>query len=238
MYGGMTHKRRRSKYWGGFTVKHAVFAEFLGTGFLLVAVVGSGIMAQTLAEGNLALALLANAIATGCMLYCIITLFGPVSGAHFNPIVSLAFALRGEMPITRACAFIGAQIFGAIAGVILTHAMFDQNLFQLSQTARSGGPLWVSEIFASFGLLLIVFGGLAQNSKAIAAMVALYITGAYWFTASTSFANPAVSIARALSDTFAGIYPAHVPMFIVCQLIGMVLALLAVRVVFDRATRG
>ncbi|MDB0071899.1 aquaporin family protein [Planktomarina temperata] len=234
----MKRNRRWGKYWSRSTMKNAVLAEFLGTGFLLVSVVGSGIMAETLAGGNIALALLANAIATGCMLYCIITLFCAVSGAHFNPIVSLAFVLRGEMPITRACAFISAQIFGAITGVILTHAMFDQSLFQLSQTPRSGGPLWVSEIFASFGLLLIVFGGLAQNSKAIATMVALYITGAYWFTASTSFANPAVSIARALSDTFAGIDPAHVPMFILCQLIGMALALWAVRAVFNTETSG
>jgi glycerol uptake facilitator-like aquaporin len=172
------------------------------------------------------------------MLYCIITLFGPVSGAHFNPIVTLAFVVRGDMPIKRAGAFIAAQIFGAIAGVLLTHAMFDQSLFQMSQTSRTGAPLWISEIFASFGLLLIIFGGLAQNSKAIASMVALYITGAYWFTSSTSFANPAVSTARALSDTFAGIYPAHVPMFILCQLIGMALALVAVRAIYDRQTSG
>ena len=219
-------------------MKNLIFAEFLGAGFLLVAVVGSGIMAEKLADGNVALALLANAIATGCMLYCIITLFGPVSGAHFNPIVTLAFVVRGDMPIKRAGAFIAAQIFGAIAGVLLTHAMFDQSQFQMSQTSRTGAPLWISEIFASFGLLLIIFGGLAQNSKAIASMVALYITGAYWFTASTSFANPAVSIARALSDTFAGIYPAHVPMFILCQLIGMALALVALRMVYDRQTSG
>ena len=219
-------------------MKNLIFAEFLGVGFLLVAVVGSGIMAEKLADGNVALALLANAIATGCMLYCIITLFGPVSGAHFNPIVTLAFVVRGDMPIKRAGAFIAAQIFGAIAGVLLTHAMFDQSLFQMSQTSRTGAPLWISEIFASFGLLLIIFGGLAQNSKAIASMVALYITGAYWFTSSTSFANPAVSTARALSDTFAGIYPAHVPMFILCQLIGMALALVAVRAVYDRQTNG
>ena len=219
-------------------MKNLIFAEFLGAGFLLVAVVGSGIMAEKLADGNVALALLANAIATGCMLYCIITLFGPVSGAHFNPIVTLAFVVRGDMPIKRAGAYIAAQIFGAIAGVLLTHAMFDQSLFQLSQTSRTGAPLWISEIFASFGLVLIIFGGLAQNSKAIASMVALYITGAYWFTASTSFANPAVSIARALSDTFAGIYPAHVPMFILCQLIGMALALVALRMVYDRQTSG
>jgi len=215
-----------------------MLAEFLGAGFLLIAVVGSGIMAETLADGNTALALLANAIATGCMLYCIITLFGPVSGAHFNPIVTLAFVVRGDMPIKRASAFVAAQIFGAIAGVLLTHSMFDQSLFQMSQTSRTGAPLWISEIFASFGLLLIIFGGLAQNSKAIASMVALYITGAYWFTASTSFANPAVSIARALSDTFAGIHPAHVPMFILCQLIGMALALVVVRIVYDRQTGG
>jgi glycerol uptake facilitator-like aquaporin len=219
-------------------VKNLIFAEFLGAGFLLVAVVGSGIMAEKLADGNVALALLANAIATGCMLYCIITLFGSVSGAHFNPIVTLAFVVRGDMPIKRAGAFIAAQIFGAIAGVLLTHAMFDQSLFQMSQTSRTGAPLWISEIFASFGLLLIIFGGLAQNSKAIASMVALYITGAYWFTSSTSFANPAVSTARALSDTFAGIYPAHVPMFILCQLIGMALALVAVRAIYDRQTSG
>ena len=219
-------------------MKNLIFAEFLGAGFLLVAVVGSGIMAEKLADGNVALALLANAIATGCMLYCIITLFGPVSGAHFNPIVTLAFVVRGDMPIKRAGAYIAAQIFGAIAGVLLTHAMFDQSLFQLSQTSRTGAPLWISEIFASFGLLLIIFGGLAQNSKAIASMVALYITGAYWFTSSTSFANPAVSTARALSDTFAGIYPAHVPMFILCQLIGMALALVAVRAIYDRQTSG
>jgi glycerol uptake facilitator-like aquaporin len=219
-------------------VKNLIFAEFLGAGFLLVAVVGSGIMAEKLADGNVALALLANAIATGCMLYCIITLFGPVSGAHFNPIVTLAFVVRGDMPIKRAGAFIAAQIFGAIAGVLLTNAMFDQSLFQMSQTSRTGAPLWISEIFASFGLLLIIFGGLAQNSKAIASMVALYITGAYWFTSSTSFANPAVSTARALSDTFAGIYPAHVPMFILCQLIGMALALVAVRAIYDRQTSG
>ena len=219
-------------------MKNLLLAEFFGAGFLLIAVVGSGIMAENLADGNTALALLANAIATGCMLYCIITLFGPVSGAHFNPIVTLAFVVRGDMPIKRAGAFIAAQIFGAIAGVLLTHAMFDQSLFQLSQTSRTGAPLWISEIFASFGLLLIIFGGLAQNSKAIASMVALYITGAYWFTASTSFANPAVSIARALSDTFAGIYPAHVPMFILCQLIGMALALVALRMVYDRQTSG
>jgi len=238
MYGGTRPHRGRGNLWSETVVKHAVFAEFLGTSFLLVAVVGSGIMAETLADGNIALALLANAIATSCMLYCIITLFGAISGAHFNPIVTLAFLLRGDLPITRAGAFIAAQIVGAITGVILTHAMFDQTLFQLSQTPRSGGPLWVSEIFASFGLLLIIFGGLAQNSKAIATMVALYITGAYWFTASTSFANPAVSIARALSDSFAGIYPAHVPMFILCQLIGMVLALWGVRAIFGRASSG
>ena len=219
-------------------MKNLIFAEFLGAGFLLIAVVGSGIMAETLADGNTALALLANAIATGCMLYCIITLFGPVSGAHFNPIVTLAFVVRGDMPIKRAGAFIAAQIFGAIAGVLLTHAMFDQSLFQMSQTSRTGAPLWISEIFASFGLLLIIFGGLAQNSKAIASMVALYIAGAYWFTSSTSFANPAVSTARALSDTFAGIYTAHVPMFILCQLIGMALALVAVRAIYDRQTSG
>ena len=215
-------------------MRHSVLAEFLGTALLLISVVGSGIMGESLANGNMAIALLANAVATGCMLYCIITLFGPVSGAHFNPIVTLAFVVRGEMAFRTALAFVVAQIVGGVCGVWLVHVMFDQPILQLSQTARSGVNLWSSEIFASFGLLLVVFGGLAHNAKAIPAMVGLYITGAYWFTSASSFANPAVSIARSLSDSFAGIFSAHVPMFIVCQLIGMALALGAIKVLFPK----
>jgi glycerol uptake facilitator-like aquaporin len=216
-------------------MRHSVLAEFLGTALLLISVVGSGIMGESLANGNIAIALLANAIATGCMLYCIITLFSPVSGAHFNPIVTLAFVLRGEMAFMTALNFMAAQFVGGICGVWLVHVMYDQPILQLSQTARSGVNLWSSEIFASFGLLLVVFGGLAHNAKAIPTMVGLYITGAYWFTSSTSFANPAVSIARSLSDSFAGIFPAHVPMFIMCQLIGMALALAAIKVLFPKS---
>ena len=215
-------------------MRHSVLAEFLGTALLLISVVGSGIMGESLANGNIAIALLANAFATGCMLYCIITLFSPVSGAHFNPIVTLAFVLRGEMAFMTALTFMAAQFLGGICGVWLVHVMFDQPILQLSQTARSGVNLWSSEIFASFGLLLVVFGGLAHNAKAIPTMVGLYITGAYWFTSSTSFANPAVSIARSLSDSFSGIFPSHVPMFIVCQLIGMALALAAIKVLFPK----
>lgn len=215
-------------------MRHSVLAEFLGTALLLISVVGSGIMGESLANGNIAITLLANAVATGCMLYCIITLFGPVSGAHFNPIVTLAFVVRGEIAFRTALAFMVAQVVGGVCGVWLVHVMFDQPILQLSQTARSGVNLWSSEVFASFGLLLVVFGGLAHNAKAIPAMVGLYITGAYWFTSSTSFANPAVSIARSLSDSFAGIFSAHVPMFIVCQLIGMALALGAIKVLFPK----
>ena len=226
----------RSLAWGkGETMKHSVLAEFLGTALLLISVVGSGIMGESLANGNIGIALLANAFATGCMLYCIITLFSPVSGAHFNPIVTLAFVLRGEMAFMTAMTFMAAQFSGGICGGWLVHVMFDQPILQLSQTARSGVNLWSSEIFASFGLLLVVFGGLAHNAKAIPTMVGLYITGAYWFTSSTSFANPAVSIARSLSDSFSGIFPSHVPMFIVCQLLGMALALAAIKVPFPKS---
>ena len=215
-------------------MRRLILAEFLGTALLLVSVVGSGIMGETLANGNVAITLLANAIATGCMLYCIITLFGPVSGAHFNPIVTLAFLVQGKMAPLTALGFVVAQVVGGICGVWLVHVMFDQPILQLSQTARIGVNLWSSEIFASFGLLLVIFGGLAHKKEAIPAMVGLYITGAYWFTSSTSFANPAVSIARSLSDSFSGILPAHVPMFIICQLIGLALALFAISLLFPK----
>ena len=196
-------------------------AECIGTAFLLIGVVGSGIMGETLADGNTAIALLANAIATGCILYVIITTLGPISGAHFNPAVTLAFTLRGDMPIKLALAYVPVQIIGAILGVWAAHAMFDLPILQTSTTARTGGAQWFSEVFATFGLLFVIFGGLRSKPEAVPTLVALYITGAYWFTASTSFANPAVSIARALSDTFAGILPAHVAMFIVMQIIGV-----------------
>lgn len=199
-----------------------LFAEFFGTALLLIGVVGSGIMAQTLSDGNIALALLANAIATGCMLYAIITTLGPVSGAHFNPAVTLAFALRGEHPWSAVAPYVVAQIAGGIIGVWASHIMFDLPVLQASTTMhRTGGAQWFSEIIATLGLLFVIFGGVRHKPDAVPPLVGLYITGAYWYTSSTSFANPAVTIARGFSDTFAGIYPGHIPMFIVMQIVAV-----------------
>jgi len=199
-----------------------LFAEGLGTALLLIGVVGSGIMGETLAGGNTAIALLANAIATGCMLYAIITTLGPVSGAHFNPAVTLAFALLGEHEWRDVAPYIVVQIIGAILGVWATHLMFDLPVLQTSTTMhRTGGAQWFSEIIATFGLLFVIFGGVRHKPDTVPTLVGLYITGAYWFTSSTSFANPAVTIARGFSDTFAGIYPGHIVMFIVMQIIAV-----------------
>lgn len=196
-----------------------ITSEALGTALLLIGVVASGIMGESLAGGNTAIALLANAIATGAMLFVIITVLGPLSGAHFNPAVTLAFALRGDIAPALALAYVAAQIIGGYAGVLASHAMFDLDLFQTSQTMHRTGPAqWISEAIATFGLLFVIFGGLRSKPDAIPMLVAIYITGAYWFTSSTSFANPAVTIARSFTDTFAGIFPAHAPMFIVVQL--------------------
>ena len=200
------------------------FSEALGTAFLLAAVVGSGIMAQRLAGGNVALALLCNAIATGAALAVLILIFGPISGAHFNPAVSLAFTLRGELDWPAAAIYGAAQVTGAILGVWAAHLMFDLPVWQLSTTVRAGSGQWLAEAIATFGLLLTIFGCLRAPSAAVAYAVGLYITAAYWFTASTSFANPAVTIARALSDTFAGIAPAGVLPFIAAQLVGALAA--------------
>jgi len=197
-------------------------AEFLGTAFLLAPVVGSGIMAARLAGGNAALALLCNTIATGAILTVLILTFGPVSGAHFNPAVSLAAALRGDMSASSTALYIGAQLTGAVLGVWAAHLMFELPVLQISLTSRAGVGQWLAEAIATFGLLLTILGCSARNSAAIPYAVGLYITSAYWFTASTSFANPAVTIARALSDTFAGIAPAGVVAFIAAQLAGMV----------------
>ena len=199
-----------------------LFAEGLGTAFLLIGVVGSGIMGESLADGNTAIALLANAIATGCILYVIITTLGPVSGAHFNPIVTLAFAFRGEHAWKMVGPYIAVQIIGGILGVWAVHLMFDQPIMQASTTLRTGTAQWSSEIIATFGLLFVIFGGLRHKVDAVPPLVALYITGAYWFTSSTSFANPAVTIARGFSDTFAGIAPSNITMFIVMQIVGLV----------------
>jgi glycerol uptake facilitator-like aquaporin len=203
-----------------------LFAEWLGTAFLLAAVVGSGIMAERLAGGNAALALLCNTLPTGAILVVLILIFGPISGAHFNPAVSVAFALRRELPWSIAAAYVAAQIIGAVAGVWAAHLMFELPIWQFSVTARAGGGQWFAEAVATFGLLLTIFGCAARTPAALPYAVGLYITSAYWFTASTSFANPAVTIARSLSDTFAGIAPSGVTAFIAAQLTGAAMAVM------------
>ncbi len=203
-------------------------AEALGTLLLLATVVGSGIMAERLADGNVALALLGNTIPTGAILFVLIAVFGPVSGAHFNPAVTLAFRVRDEITSTVASLYVLAQIAGAIAGVMVAHAMFDVDILQQSTTPRSGPAQWFSEFVATFGLVTVILGTLRHGVLAVAASVGLYITAAYWFTASTSFANPAVTIGRTLTDTFSGIAPAHASAFVVAQFAG---ALAAVAVI-------
>ena len=199
-------------------------AEFLGTAFLLAAVVGSGIMAAKLSGGNGALALLCNTIPTGAILTVLILTFAPVSGAHFNPAVSIAFTLCRVLPARTAAVYIGAQVLGGILGVWVAHLMFELPLWQVSVTARTGPGQWLAEAVATFGLLLTILGCSARKPSAVPYAVGLYITSAYWFTASTSFANPAVTIARSLSDTFAGIAPTGVVAFIAAQLTGMLAA--------------
>jgi glycerol uptake facilitator-like aquaporin len=200
------------------------FCEWLGTAFLLAAVVGSGIMAQKLADGNGALALLCNTLPTGAMLVVLILMFGPLSGAHFNPAVTLAFALRAGLPWSTAAVYIIAQVLGGIAGVWMAHLMFELPVWQFSITVRTGPGQWLAEAVATFGLLLTIFGCVWRRPDSVAYAVGLYITAAYWFTASTSFANPAVTVARSLSDTFAGIAPAGAPAFIMAQLAGALAA--------------
>jgi glycerol uptake facilitator-like aquaporin len=201
-----------------------LLAEGVGAAFLLATVVGSGIMGANLAGGNVALALLGNTIATGAILTVLILIFGPVSGAQVNPAVSLAFALRRELPWRDFIGYVGAQLVGAIAGVWAAHLMFALPVWQISTHMRSGPSQWFSEGVATFGLLVTIFGCAARAPAAAPYAVGLYITAAYWFTASTSFANPAVTIARALSDTFAGIAPSGVVAFILAQLAGTVAA--------------
>ena len=199
-------------------------AEALGTALLLAVVVGSGIMGERLAGGNGAIALLGNTLATGAGLVVLITVFAPISGAHFNPVVTLVFALRGEIGRGAAIAYAAAQTLGAILGVWVAHLMFAEPVFQVSAKLRDGPAQAFAEAVASFGLLLTILGSLRARAEATPMMVGLYITAAYWFTASTSFANPAVTIARSLSDTFAGIAPASVLAFIAAQVIGALAA--------------
>jgi glycerol uptake facilitator-like aquaporin len=199
-------------------------AEALGTALLLVAVVGSGIMAERLANGNVALALLANAIATGAALVVLITIFGPLSGAHFNPCVTLYMAMQRQMPWRETLPYILTQFAAAVAGVWLAHAMFALPVLEVSTHLREGPAQWLAEAVATFGLLLTIAGGVRFAPAAVPMLVGLYITGAYWFTASTSFANPAVTVARMLSDSFAGIAPHSAPGFIAAQLLATVAA--------------
>lgn len=200
-------------------------AEVLGSALLVATVVGSGIMAERLAAGNPAVALLANAVATGAALVVLITVLGPISGAHLNPVVSLAFAFRRELSPAMLAGYVAAQIVGACVGVVLAHLMFDLAAIQVSDHLRSGLSQTISEGVATFGLLLTIFGALKFRPGATPALVGLYIAAAYWFTASTSFANPAVTIARTLTDTFSGIAPASAPAFIAAQCIALALAL-------------
>lgn len=200
-------------------------AEFVGTALLLAAVVGSGIMGQSLSQGNAAVALLANAAATAGALYVLIVLLAPVSGAHFNPAVTLAMRLRGELSTTMAVAYVLAQCLGAIAGVLLAHAMFALPLLQPGTQVRSGGGQWLSEGVATFGLLLTILLGARHRPQALPALVASYIFAAYWFTASTSFANPAVTLARSLTQTFSGIRMMDVPAFVLAQGVGALVAM-------------
>ena len=220
-----------------FNLRRRMAAEFLGTAFLLAAVVGSGIMAERLAGGNVALALLANSLATGAALVALILALGPISGAHFNPAVTLADAMQGGIVWREVPAYIAAQVIGAFGGVASAHLMFGLPLFFRSHHARSGGALLWSEFIATFGLLAVIWGCARARSSAVAFAVGAYITAAYWFTASTSFANPAVTLARAASDTFAGIRPLDAPAFIAAQLAGAAAASLGCRWLARSATK-
>ncbi len=206
-----------------------LFAEWLGTLFLLAVVVGSGIMADRLSGGNAAIALLGNTIPTGAILVVLILIFGPISGAHFNPAVTLAFAIRKEISPPQSVLYVGIQIIGGVAGVIIAHAMFDNPLIDPSTTARTGTGQWIGEFVATFGLVAAILGCIKARPDAVPYAVGLFITAGYWFTSSTSFANPAVTIARGLTNTFAGIDPAHIAAFVTMQLIGAIIATLVFR---------
>ena len=212
-------------------------AEFLGTAFLLATVIGSGIMGERLSGGNIAIALLANTIPTGAILFVLITMFAPISGAHFNPAVTAVFAIRRELSSVEALSFVTVQVLGALVGVFAAHLMFEENLLQVSSKLRAGPSQWFSEWVAAFGLVLTILLTLRAKRAAVAASVGLYITAAYWFTASTSFANPAVTVARALSNTFAGIRPLDVVPFVIAQMLGALSALYVCRLLLRERSR-
>ena len=209
-----------------FSITRRLVSEVLGTAMLVAAVVGSGIMGELLSDGNTAMALLANAFATGAMLVVLILVFGPVSGAHFNPVVSLSFALQRKLGWAEFLAYTAAQIAGGVAGVMLAHLMFDLPLLDVSAHERHGIGQWTGETVASFMLLVTILGCLRTRADMVAPAVGLFITAGYWFTSSTSFANPAVTIARSMTDTFSGIHPADVPAFILAQIAGGIAATL------------
>jgi glycerol uptake facilitator-like aquaporin len=212
-----------------FSLNKRLAAEFLGTGLLVATVVGSGIMGERLAGGNVALALLGNTLPTGAILVVLILAFGPISGAHFNPAVSLVMGLRKEHPWREFIPYAIAQIVGGCLGTLVAHGMFDLPLFELAAKARTGPAQWFAEFVATFGLIVTILAVSRFKSEAIPVAVGLYITAAYWFTASTSFANPAVTIARALTNSFSGIAPGDAPMFIVVQLVGALAGLVLMR---------
>ena len=214
-------------------MNRAVFAEAVGSFFLFATVIGSGIMAENLAGGNIAVALLGNTLATGAMLFVLISMLGPISGAHFNPAVSLVFRFRKELTTATLLAYITAQLAGGILGVWAAHLMFDLPVLQLSDKARTGIGQWAGELIATFGLVLTILGTLRSRQEWVPVSVALYIVAAYWFTSSTSFANPAITIARSLSDSFAGIAPVDVAGFVVAQVVGALMALGVSRVLFS-----
>ena len=220
-------------------IARKLVAEVLGTLLLLATVVGSGIMAENLAGGNGAIALLGNTLATGAILAVLITMLGPISGAHFNPAVTLAFLVRREIDPKTAAAYVGVQVAGGLAGAVLAHAMFDVDLLQVSTKTRTGMGQWLAEGVATFGLVATILATLKARRTAVAAMVGLYISAGYWFTASTSFANPAVTIARSFTDTFSGIAPADAPAFIAAQFVGALVATgLMVWLLRDRRSSG
>ena len=208
----------------GFDLRRRIAAEALGTALLVATVVGSGVMAETLTR-DVALALLGNTIATGAMLVVLVTILGPISGAHFNPAVSIVFATKGDLPRRDTGVYIVAQIAGGVAGTIVAHLMFGLPIVTASQHVRTGAAQWLAELVATFGLVVTILAGIRFAHAAVPWLVGLYITAAYWFTASTSFANPAVAIARSLTDTFSGIRPVDLPGFIVAQLAGALCAM-------------
>lgn len=216
------------------TLRQRVAAETLGSFFLFGTVIGSGIMAEALSGGNVAIALLANSIATGAILFVLITMLGPVSGAHFNPAVSLAMAARGELSWKDVLPYLAAQLAGGLLGALTAHLMFDLPIWQYSLKARTGLGQWTGEAVATFGLILTIIGTVKYRPDAVAASVALYITAAYWFTSSTSFANPAITIIRSLTDSFSGIAPQDVPAFVIAQLLGATVGALLGAMLFGR----